>query len=654
VTVDVDEEVAGSFEKINVGAHTSISFHRTLRVPEDGRVYPLPADLGSFPIYRIEDYANKVPPHWLKDGGFFIPLYQREALFLAFEGAAWRPTTAKVAVGRINAITGKPYDERIRQHEQDYVIIPEQRWLDGINTGKNLVSQFVAMPIGEGFTIEEQMTDEARHGGFQIVVFEPKLGRFPEEAPAATQTRAKATEIRRLRPQLDKLINILQPPYPAIGINYLNGNHRLVDHAGKTLSINEHIHLLKDLRVFLQEKLQSAAIAGWSDEEIAKYSKVLSKENFLSSAPVSLGLPAPLSAARKTEYIEMGIARGGSIKQQIFRDHYGVESWDESAKRALTIRIVNSVVFQKITGFPAPASPISAETYQRCGIPWYDQYDEAAESIAPAKKFSLVKSIAAITKLRGEKVQSVDAPFVVTPEIIRRIHTPTRKERIASFLSRAEASWNAGRYAIAHREATLAMSLLVKAKWYDVESDEKQRVLLLRASCNNKLQRYLEAEADATDLLRDGGKASGPLSIRAFSYLRLADYELAIQDASAALHTDPACLMAHEVLAEALLWSNATDGAFAGAEHALRLDPGSSPALIVRGECWRRMGYPLHAVTDLSRALERGPDAVAYATRAETFVVLGRIADAKSDLEAALSLEPNYDFARDLLARISS
>jgi len=120
---------------------------------------------------------------WLAEGGFIIPLYQREALYLEFSGANWRPTIAKVAAGRVNAISGKDYDLVIRPHRQDYVVIPDQHWLDGINSGRGSVSQFVAMPLGKGYTIEAQITDEEKHGGFQLAVFDPRTGRFPEEDP---------------------------------------------------------------------------------------------------------------------------------------------------------------------------------------------------------------------------------------------------------------------------------------------------------------------------------------------------------------------------------------------------------------------------------------------------------------------------------------
>ena len=89
---------------ICVGDRFSVFFLRTLRVPEDGRTYPLPPGLGEFPIHWVEDYTGSVPPDWLVKGGVFIPLYQREALWLGFEAARWKPNAVKVGVGGSSAL----------------------------------------------------------------------------------------------------------------------------------------------------------------------------------------------------------------------------------------------------------------------------------------------------------------------------------------------------------------------------------------------------------------------------------------------------------------------------------------------------------------------------------------------------------------------
>ncbi len=54
---------------------------------------------------------------------------------------------------------------------QDYMVVPDQPRLDGFCVDKGMVRQFTAMPLGEGYTVEERLTGEARHGGLQIVVY---------------------------------------------------------------------------------------------------------------------------------------------------------------------------------------------------------------------------------------------------------------------------------------------------------------------------------------------------------------------------------------------------------------------------------------------------------------------------------------------------
>ena len=85
-------------DTIDVG-RVSITFQRTLRIPDDGRSYPLPPGLGAFPIRRVKDFLRKVPAAWKERGGYFIPMYQREALWISFRGALWRPNAVKVGVG---------------------------------------------------------------------------------------------------------------------------------------------------------------------------------------------------------------------------------------------------------------------------------------------------------------------------------------------------------------------------------------------------------------------------------------------------------------------------------------------------------------------------------------------------------------------------
>jgi len=172
-----------SNDQIHIGERFSVSFQRTLRIPDDRRDYPLPPGLGSFPLHRVEQYSDHLPKHWQRPNSVFIPMYQREALWLGFYGADWKPNAVQIAVGRINVISGGTWDEKLQSHPQNYIVCPYQPWLDGINAGEGFIRQFVAMPLGLGYTVEAQKRNMEEFGGMQIRAYEPKPGRFPNQPP---------------------------------------------------------------------------------------------------------------------------------------------------------------------------------------------------------------------------------------------------------------------------------------------------------------------------------------------------------------------------------------------------------------------------------------------------------------------------------------
>lgn len=178
-------------DEIRVGPNVCLSFQRTLRIPDDGRHWPLPPGLGRFPLRRIADCGDRVPAAWREEGGFLLPMYQREAMWIAFEGAHWRPNAVKVGLGAVDAISGGPWDRRLHADPQDYVVVKTQPWLDGINAGTGFIRQFVAAPLGRGLTVEAQVAGR-EDGGLRLAVFEPKPGRFPTRAPARSAYLAES------------------------------------------------------------------------------------------------------------------------------------------------------------------------------------------------------------------------------------------------------------------------------------------------------------------------------------------------------------------------------------------------------------------------------------------------------------------------------
>ncbi|XVV38693.1 hypothetical protein ACQPXT_36625 [Streptomyces sp. CA-100214] len=146
-----------------------VRFIRTLRLPEQG-THPLPPGLGEFPVRRVADYADTVPESWRARGGVMLPVYLREAMWLSFAGTR-EPTALQVGVGKVCAVSGRPWSGRLSHDPQNYVVLPRQPWLDGINSGTGTVRQFVAVPLGMGATVEGQVTGEEVWGGVQLQDF---------------------------------------------------------------------------------------------------------------------------------------------------------------------------------------------------------------------------------------------------------------------------------------------------------------------------------------------------------------------------------------------------------------------------------------------------------------------------------------------------
>lgn len=508
--------------RLRVGRFFSVTFRRTLRVPEDGKDYPLPPGFKDpFPIFRVQDYADKVPQHWLKDGGFFIPMHQREAMFLEFSGHKWHPATAKIAVGNINAVTGEELTDAIRAHKQDYIVIPDQKWLDGINSLNGRVRQFIAMPLGKGYTVEEQVTDEARVGGIQIGVYNAREGLFPEEDPQAVQRRLK---------------------------------------------------------------------------ELAEREKMRERMKGMQFLP-DIG---PVGPRRPEDDLEMGIAAGGSIRQQILEDQYGYQTWDEESLVRLTIRIVDTITFKRITRHDAPPTPVSAEHYTKAGMPWF-HYVEHAPSLSPSGILARIRGVRQIDRLKGAKSDQVQAPVQIKPEQIRAIAVPTRDERASELLKSCEACLRAKRYALAKRQADLLLELMPK----DASG------LVVRAECNRKLSRFQEAILDASECLEV--KPTGPISkdalmIRADAHYHLGNVGGAVVDLVKIEEQDPQYVDARLLATKITYKSGEYRPAIRNANKVLRRSPNNTTALLYRGDSFFRLGKLKPAKMDLERVMGLVPN----------------------------------------------
>lgn len=530
VKVLVDEQHTGGTlpvfvegDSIRIGRHFKVKFCRTLRVPDDGKDYPLPAGLGCFPLHAVADYANRVPSDWLETGGFFLPMYQSEAMYLEFSGQSWRPNIAKVGVGRINAVTGKAWNENISAVEQDYLLCPHQRWLDGINAGQGFVRQFVAMPLGQGYTIEEQVTDECRYGGIQIAAFSAKPGIFPEIDPSVI----KMAKLKSIDSNLMAGILKLSSPYQSVLAMHVLGysEGKILDTLEVSIDVIEEYERKAEERVrgytkgvgkrFLLKKIQK--------EALEQLESVIGNTDAYSRLKEVL-FPSPREDIRYSIISNrMGLGAGGRITQKIIADTFGAETWDKSNNGSIFIHLVNSEVYKEITGNQPPNPPVEAVLYQQKGIPWFKYYDDNHVALSPSRILSRVKSIFTIDQQRG-KVTIPEPSIPIDCEKIREIKIPSREERFSSLVDATFAAEKNGSLKSVIRLATAILDI----------SAESVPAMEMRANAYLRLGFYDEARSDTEQILKLSKDNVDARCMRAEIALATGFPEMALLEAKAA------------------------------------------------------------------------------------------------------------------------
>ncbi len=339
-----DDSLVFSFPDVHPCATVTIQFERTLRIPDDDKDYPLPPGLGAFPLRHVDDFGARVAPSWLEHGGVMLPMYQSEAMWLYFkpgyddERGVCYPFAIKVATGKVNAVSGLPWADGLhRRPQQDYVVVPDQPWLDGYCVEKGVIRQFVAMPLGAGYTAEEQITGKAEHGGLQVMALPMKPAAYRERFPKRP---------KRLREW---------------GLN-------------------------------------------------VKYSMALVDE---------------------TSACAMGLAPGGRMKQEIYRDKYRKSEWELEQTSRCFVHIANSLVWRQITGMNPPTVPPTAAEYTRAGLPWFTWYDDQNAPLEGSKTLAGMKSVATLGKEKKDVQLPENEP--VSPQHVVKLRRGLKKHQVREF-----------------------------------------------------------------------------------------------------------------------------------------------------------------------------------------------------------------------------
>lgn len=363
LTLEKDNILVFTFPEIHPEARLEITLMRTFRIPDDGKKYPLPPGFSKFPVKLVDDFKTRVPESWNQHGGVIVPMYQSEAMWLNFRSShisdrsSSYPFAIRIATGKRSAVTGDEWTESLK--EGDYVVNPGQPWIDGYVIADGVIRQFVAAPLGQGFTAEEQITGKAEFGGLQIEVIPMKRESFDKR-------------------------------YPKIEPHHHGGIMRSMNMSIKGSSVGPQGSM------GIPGVYSSSMSLGASIESSTNYSC-----DMLNMVDESRGLESfDVSSAVS----EMGMAPGGTMSQQIYKDPFGLSEWHETVKSRCFVHFLNSMTWRTVTKSDPPMVPITAADYSRQGLPWFDHYRDDLKSVSGTSTTAGLKGIAQLDKEKGTKI----------------------------------------------------------------------------------------------------------------------------------------------------------------------------------------------------------------------------------------------------------
>jgi hypothetical protein len=66
----------------------------------------------------------------------------------------------------------------------------------------------------------------------------------------------------------------------------------------------------------------------------------------------------------------MGLGAGGKMKQEIYPDEYGIDTWNRDSSGRAFVHIANSMLWRDITGEEPLALQSAPSLYTEYGFPW--------------------------------------------------------------------------------------------------------------------------------------------------------------------------------------------------------------------------------------------------------------------------------------------
>jgi len=325
-------------------------------------------------------------------------------------------------------VRGEPKNWRGLNRGQEWN--PGQQWLDGVAIAPGVVRQFIAVPYQSPESIEYQVTGSGGVGGLQLeIIPQYELGRFaihladttymarrpmllesPTELGIPPQTRIYATELdglsreRTLLDELDLMDSatestrtvelLLWPPSSAssfqviVECQYPRGRGSREEKVSLKAFPETTLDFIKEQAahafrlpsnrwaIFLSAKRYSGQ---WDfnatcrrRHSIVSQNLTLREVGVRDGQKLILGKLALVGASTyRSDYSPlMDVGAGGKIRQHIVPDEEDARSWNVERACLINVQILDANSFASITGFAAPPSPISFNTYIERGMPF--------------------------------------------------------------------------------------------------------------------------------------------------------------------------------------------------------------------------------------------------------------------------------------------
>ena len=123
-------------------------------------------------------------------------------------------------------------------------------------------------------------------------------------------------------------------------------------------------------------------------------------------------------AAAAPAMMEMGLAPGGRMRQEIRTDRRAMEDWDQRHSGRCFVHIANSLVWRQITQGDPPTVPPTAQEYTRAGLPWFELYGERQPALGGSGILAGLKSVLQLGREKGD----VPLPENTSTDPTRIIH----------------------------------------------------------------------------------------------------------------------------------------------------------------------------------------------------------------------------------------